>query len=133
MKHTHICVHLRRKVCLFCIVFNVPSNTHPIISGRPVPTCNRGYDNHFIMLFHCNFTPHAHLYDIPPCHIILTTGQPVFALNCQIEIFADSAGNRTRLSKTRSERSTTRLLRGHERKCWLKQLSHTVHSIIKTS
>ena len=53
------------------------------ISGhiKTAPACNRGYDNHFIELSHWNITPQAQSYDIPPGHIILATGQPVFALN----------------------------------------------------
>ena len=42
-----------------------------------MPACNRGYDNHFIVLSHWNITPQAQSCDIPPDHIILATGQPV--------------------------------------------------------
>ena len=70
---------IKHEAIFFCIGFNVPFN----ISGhiRTVPACNRGYDNHFIVLSHWNITPQAQSYDIPPGHIILATGQPVFALN----------------------------------------------------
>ena len=80
---------------------------------------NRGYDNHLIVMSHYNITPQVQSYDIPPGHIILPTGQPVFALNYPLyvecltrklqlpiwNIWLDSAGNRTRVSQTRSERS----------------------------
>ena len=48
---------------------------------KTVPACNRGYDNYFIVLYNWSITPHAQSYDIRPGHIILATGQPVFALN----------------------------------------------------
>ena len=35
--------------------------------------------NQFIVLSHWNITPQAQSYDIPPGHVILATGQPVFA------------------------------------------------------
>ena len=60
---------------LFCICM-----TH-LGHIRTVPACNRGYDNHFIVLSHWNITPQAQSYDISTGHIILTTGQPVFSLN----------------------------------------------------
>ena len=41
-----------------------------------VPACNRGFDNHFIVLSHYNITLKTQSYDIPPGHIILATGQP---------------------------------------------------------
>ena len=46
-----------------------------------MPGCNRGYDNQFIVLSHWNITPQTQSYDIPPVHIILTKGQPVFVFN----------------------------------------------------
>ena len=56
---------------------------HPPGHIRVKPACHRVYDNHFMVLSHWNITPQAQLYDIPPGHIILVTGQPVFVLNCQ--------------------------------------------------
>ena len=79
------------------------------ISGltSAVPDCNWWCDNNLIVLSHWNTTTLAQSYDIPPGHIIMETGQPVFALNyCLYNVcrawlpiwnaWFVSAGNRTR-------------------------------------
>ena len=87
------------------------------ISGhiRTVSVCNRGYDNHFIVLYDWNITPQAQWYDILTGHIILATGLSVFTLNYPLyvehltievqlpisNIWLESAGNWTQASQTR--------------------------------
>ena len=78
----HFLVMTRPHLKFFLLLGLTSLSTH-LISGhiRMVPDCNGRYDNHFIVLYHRNIPPQAQSHDIPPCHIILVTGQPVFALN----------------------------------------------------
>ena len=67
----------------FCIQCNIPFNTFWVISGRCLLVqCNRWYDKHFMMLSHSNKILHHRQGRMiaRPRHIILSTGQPVFAL-----------------------------------------------------
>ena len=99
---------------LLCIGFNFQ---HMPSHSRTVPACNRGFDNHNIVMYHWNITPQAHSYDISPGHIILATGQPVFLLHYPLYVecltrelqllwnfWLDSTGNQTPTSQTLSER-----------------------------
>ena len=61
-------------------LINVHLNTFQGYIGT-IPDCNRWYNNQLIVLSHWNITPPAQSYGIPPGHVILATGQPVFAFN----------------------------------------------------
>ena len=64
-----------------CDIRNVTLLIHRSYQDRTVPACNKGYDNHFIVLSHWDITPQAQFNDFFPGLIILATGQPLFALN----------------------------------------------------
>ena len=88
------------------------------ISGhiRILPACNRGYDNHFIVLSYWNITPQVQSYDIRNrlTSFALNYSLYVECLTREIQLpiwnlWFDSAGNRTWASQTWSKHSTTRL------------------------
>ena len=95
-------------IILFC--FGIGFLKHPFqqILGliRTVPACNRGYDNHFIVMFCWNITPQTQSYDIPP---VTSFWQWVVELNYPLYVeHLTWPGIEPVTSQTQSECSTTR-------------------------
>ena len=112
-------------VVVDCFGFNVPFNTFQV-HIRMIPVCNKGYDNHFIVLSHWNIIPQTQSYDIIlPVTLFLqkvdrflcwTTSYPLYIehLISKLQLLIwnllfDSGGNRTGTSQTWIKLSTTKL------------------------